>query len=490
MRFATSALAALALCGLGLLGCSDTSSEGVADTGTGEPDSALADASFATPDAAAGPDGDIAPDPGPGDLPGPDGADASSPADAPDAAAPDVADADAPSPDVSPPDPGAPELAVDPTQSTFPYIAPQAATLIKQFTLYNTGDAPLHITGLSTVGSADFSLALLPPLPKVLAPQKQTIVRVAFNEGDGADGALRIESNDPQRPVLEVPLSSYVKGTIDTPQPCAQLQPSALNFGQVARGKVATLQTTLTNCSTSTALTLTQVTRSSFLFFPLSSEFQITNLPGLPHAIAPGQSVVLDVAYAPLLAGPDSGYFLLHTDDPKEPQLQLDVSGLGVAPPLTEIGLHINLNWDTDATDVDMHLLWPGGSLWDCQTDCYFGNPQPDWGTKGDILDDPFLDVDDVDGFGPENINISEPKPGTYKFIIHYYDDTWDGSFPQASNATVQLLSYGTLVQSWGPTHLDHINRTWDVFTVEWPSLKVTTLGAMYSNAGGGFCFP
>jgi hypothetical protein len=484
----------LSLLALGLVACSDSSDPSAADTPLPLGDASIGGDGFATLDTPLATDGGETPDASSSDLAAPDASADSLPSDAgPD---PDVT-ADAPTPDASPdadtadaPAPTAPSLAVDPELYAFPYISPLKETLVKQFTLYNTGDAPLHIYALTTTGSPDFSLALLPPLPKTVQPQKQTLVRVGFTQGDGAPGVLRIESNDPARPVIEVPLTSYVKGTINNPEPCAELKPTALNFGQVTRGDVATKQATLTNCSSTASLVLKQVTRSAFFFFPLSDEFQIANLPALPNTLGPGKSVVLDVTYAPHLAGPDSGYFLLHTDDPKTPQLQLDVSGIGVAPPLTEIGLHINLKWDTDATDVDMHLLWPGGSIWDCQTDCYFGNPQPDWGTKGDILDDPFLDLDDVDGFGPENINISDPKPGVYKFIIHYYDDTYEGSFPQASKATVQLLSYGTVIQTWGPTHLDQTNRTWDVFTVEWPSLNVTTLGAMYSKGGGGFCFP
>lgn len=484
-------LVLLSALALGLLACSDSSGPGAADTPASTADAPPGGDGFATLDTLPNTDGDAS-DLGTSDAP-PDATTIDSDLGPPDTTAditPPDATADATPPDADTPDTPAPSLAVDPALYAFPYISPLKETLVKQFTLYNTGDAPLHIYALSTTGSPDFSLALLPPLPKTVQPQKQTLVRVGFTQGDGAPGLLRIESSDPEHPVIEIPLTSYVKGVINNPEPCAELKPTALNFGQVTRGNVSTKQATLTNCSSTASLVLKQVTRSAFLFFPLSAEFQITNLPTLPSTIGPGTSVTLDVSYAPHLAGPDSGYFLLHTDDPKTPQLQLDVSGIGVAPPLTEIGLHINLTWDTNATDVDMHLLRPGGTMWDCQSDCYFGDPQPDWGTKGDILDDPFLDLDDVDGFGPENINISEPKPGIYKFIIHYYDDTYDDSFPQPSNATVQLLSYGTVIQSWGPTHLASVNRTWDVFTVEWPSLNVTTLGAMYNGGSGGFCFP
>ena len=203
-----------------------------------------------------------------------------------------------------------------------------------------------------------------------------------------------------------------------------------------------------------------------------------------PVTLGPGQSQVIEVTYTPQLAGPDAGYFTLHTSDPGEPTMQLDVSAVGVSPPLEEIGLAIRLSWDVDETDVDSHFIAPGGSFFHCDLDCHYQNPAPDWGVQGDWSDDPFLDVDDVDGYGPENINISEPQPGTYTFIVHYYDDTYDWSSPSPSNATVEILSYGVVTHTFGPELLDSTNWNWDVFTVDWPpvggTLNVTTLGQVY----------
>jgi hypothetical protein len=203
-------------------------------------------------------------------------------------------------------------------------------------------------------------------------------------------------------------------------------------------------------------------------------------MPGFPTAIAPGGTLPISVEYTPTLAGPDAGYFLFHTDDPNEPQMKLDVAGVGVSPPPEELGLRIEVKWDSDLCDVDSHLLNPAGSFFDCDNDCHFGNPAPDWGVTSDWMDDPFLDVDDVDGYGPENINVSEPAPGTYRFIVHYYLDSYEASSAVSTNVTVDVYSYGNLIQSFGPVHLAATNDTWDVFDVAWPSMNITTLGNTY----------
>jgi len=169
-----------------------------------------------------------------------------------------------------------------------------------------------------------------------------------------------------------------------------------------------------------------------------------------------------------------------------------DVRGISEPPPLSEIDIHVRLSWDTDGTDVDMHMINnPGGQMW-CDSDVFFSNPDPDWGVAGDFVDDPFLDVDDVDGYGPENINLEKATDGrTYKVAMHYWrDDDGDG-FSTSSDASVELWVRGVQMGTWGPMTLDGTGDTWDVFEIAWPSQTVTTLNnPLYSVSSSVSCPP
>lgn len=88
---------------------------------------------------------------------------------------------------------------------------------------------------------------------------------------------------------------------------------------------------------------------------------------------------------------------------------------------------HARITWDKDGTDVDLHFSWSGGS------ECFYSNKTPTWGSAATS---PRLDVDDTNGFGPENITIGGlPGSGTYAIRVHYYSDHSKG--PTTVNASI-----------------------------------------------------
>ena len=88
------------------------------------------------------------------------------------------------------------------------------------------------------------------------------------------------------------------------------------------------------------------------------------------------------------------------------------------------------LTWDTGPTlsDIDLHLVRPSGTMFSTN-DCYYSNCKLivapaglEWGATGPA-GNPSLDVDNTEGYGPENITIaSGAEAGDYLLIIDNYD--------------------------------------------------------------------
>lgn len=142
--------------------------------------------------------------------------------------------------------------------------------------------------------------------------------------------------------------------------------------------------------------------------------------------------------------------------------------------------MRIKLTWNTDNTDIDLYLAKPGDSL-PSDDNCYWDNPHPDWDGDGEHYDpedpahndtnDPYLDKDDQDGYGPEHITIYDPPAGTYSVAVHYYP--WDDRDNPATDATVTVTLFeGTanqIVRTFGPQTMN-ADDGWFVTTITVPA--------------------
>jgi len=129
--------------------------------------------------------------------------------------------------------------------------------------------------------------------------------------------------------------------------------------------------------------------------------------------------------------------------------------------------------WTTHTDDMDLHLLRPyGTNSLRSQGDCYYSNTNPNWGFSSESADDPRLDIDDIYGMGPENINIDDPAlnpefTGWYQVVVHDYPWTiWD----EGSNEVVVNLYLNGVISRTFTFDLPGEDDYYYVAKVHWPS--------------------
>lgn len=131
-------------------------------------------------------------------------------------------------------------------------------------------------------------------------------------------------------------------------------------------------------------------------------------------------------------------------------------------PELDEDEYRIVLTWNSEPADLDSHLFAPpdGTSADDCHI-CYYH--------MKDSIGNVSLDVDDVDGYGPETITISPVKQGQYKFYVCDYtncsQNRENSRQMSESSATVRVYGRQGLIR----TFYVPVNREgviWEVFEI------------------------
>jgi hypothetical protein len=167
--------------------------------------------------------------------------------------------------------------------------------------------------------------------------------------------------------------------------------------------------------------------------------------------------------------------------------------------------VHVELTWDTPGdpdktdegqdpitkqfvgSDMDLHTahdhaLQVAGQKdldkngepdpwWAPGCDCFWFAKKPKWGDAGDLDDDPRLDRDDTDGWGPENLNIKVPEKGrVYHLGVHYSADSKFG----VSTPRVRVFLDASLQPQFdllGPVMAT--NDLWCVGRVSWQPNKL-----------------
>jgi hypothetical protein len=212
-----------------------------------------------------------------------------------------------------------PQLACTPSSLWFAkVVVGQTETLL--VTLTNNGQTSVTVSGMA-VSNAEFTTSSL-SLPLVLPAGQSADLSVTFTPtARGTTGGTIQFSSDASNPTLRLEL-----GGAGTNSEVLTANPTVVSFGQVAIGTSSTVPVVLTN-DHSWKITLSGLQMTG-------SEFSV-NGPGFPLTLAAGQSLTVNVAFAPQSAGLTGG--------------SLFVSGAYLTIPLTGTGTgySVNLFWNS-----------------------------------------------------------------------------------------------------------------------------------------------
>jgi len=362
-----------------------------------------------------------------------------------------------------PPADGAPQIQVEPSPVDFG-VVPAGEALAQVVTLSSVGDVTLNVTAMQ-IGLGRETFSLLEPLPGSYEPGASTELTITYtSDGSETTGDLQILSNDPANPNLRVPLLAGAETITDT--------------GDTADTAPPLLSAPVAVCSVDPAEVLAIHEAADWIGNSsydtdggsiIDYEWTLVSSPPGATAGMPAGSANRR-GFSPDVAGEYVGELVVFDND-----------GLASDPCYATLtatagdGLWVEMFWTYSGDDMDLHLLDDGGTL-ATDSDCYYANctwGSLNWGGSG-TTDDPILDLDDIPGTGPENINIDSPARGTYAVYVHDYP----GSVYNGSNdVTVNVYFAGRLV--WTDTRNINAEGCYE------PFVEVTVPGGSTTSLGG-----
>ena len=174
----------------------------------------------------------------------------------------------------------------------------------------------------------------------------------------------------------------------------------------------------------------------------------------------------------------NSGYVTNHINIAVTKGIHMDKHGALVPDENSEIptgDLRIVLTWGKEPSDLDSHLIGPKAAG-DGNFHIYFHNKA----YKNNGVINSFLDLDDVDGSGPETTTIYKMNQnGKYSFYVHNYSNSYEhnSSAMASSGAQVKVYAGQTLIATYNVPNRS--GTLWHVFDFDAKTKKLIPINTM-----------
>jgi hypothetical protein len=103
--------------------------------------------------------------------------------------------------------------------------------------------------------------------------------------------------------------------------------------------------------------------------------------------------------------------------------------------PVSKADLVITMMWNTDRTDVDLHVIEPTGE------ECYFEHPRTRMGGR--------MTRDVTEGFGPEMYTLAQAKAGEYRVLANYFGSDTNRTQVRSKVYITIYRNYGDPKRQW-----------------------------------------
>lgn len=360
----------------------------------------------------------------------------------------------------------APTIEAQPTSLYFDYLE-AGESAVKSVTYKNVGEATLTLADLHLREGGYFTVTSL-ETDMLLIGEETSVVVTWTSNGDYVEDALLIDSNDPANDTLSVPINTGV--------PIGDTADTSTDSGIVVNEPEE--HNPIAICSVDPS-EVEAIHESASWIGELSYDEdgeEITDYIWTLYSSPAGSIETMPagganrVGFTPDMVGEYEAELIVKNSigefsDPCYTTLEAYAGG----------DLWIEMFWTHSGDDMDLHLLRPSGAL-TTSGDCYYGNCTTrglDWGVSGDMTDNPILDIDDIAGVGPENINIDSPENGTFTVYVHDYP----GSVYNSRNDVTVNVYVGGYLEWTDTANINSEGLYEPICEIDWAGSSATVTG-------------